>query len=357
MYKKMLALLTAGCICLSVSMSASAATVSSQDLLEENKVNQISSAINFVEETKSAFGLDDVNFDDLELGTSIVTYEYVNNSFRVLGEMIPILSGNEIVASAFNIGNGTYSIETMLANDINDVGFDDVAVVYDRDEVYLFNGDDFVLLEKSDICSSERDDIDLGTIRNEEHHITTTEVRNNARVKLSNNKMQARATLPFAQCNVKNVTQRPYKNLCWAACIAMVKNCVSGTSLTAPDVSRAYFGTLKDQGLSGQDVQNCMQNKYGLDYTYRNSEPQENVIFSNLTRGNPVIGGFTTNTGGGHMCVIYKDNPFSNFIALEDPECGGVAVTPTNGKYTYVSSFSGATLTLTAGLCKSWVYE
>lgn len=356
----MLALLTAGCICLSVSMSASAATVSSRDLLEESKVNQISTAIDFVAETKSAYGLDDVDFSDLELGASIVTYEYVDNSFRVLGEMIPIFSGDEIVASAFDIGNGTYSVETLLANDINNVGFDDVAIVYDRDEVYLFNGDDFVLLEKSDISISERDDIDINALNNEEHHISTTDIHNNTRVRLKNNRIQGRTTLPFVECDVKYVTQNPYNNLCWAACIAMIKNYKSGTSLTAPDVSRAHFGTLKNQGLSGKKVQDCMQDKYGLHYTYRDAAPKENVIFSNLAKGDPVIGGFMGTNGSeivGHMCVIYKDNPFSNFIGIKDPECGSVAVNASNGKYTYVSSFSGATLTLTAGLCKSWVYE
>lgn len=358
--KKMLALLTVGCICLSVSISASAAIVSSQGLLEEGKVNQISIAINFVEKTKSAYGLDDVDFNDLELGSSIVTYEYVNGDFKVLGEMMPIFSGDEMVASAFNVGNGTYSVETLLASDINNMGFDTVAIVYDRDEVYLFNGDDFVLLEKSDICISERDDININTLKNEEHHTSTTDIRNNTRVRLKNNKAQEKILLPFVKCDVTYVTQNPYKNLCWAACIAMIKNYKSGTTLTAPDVSRAYFGTFKDQGLSGQNVQNCMQNKYGLNYTYRNTAPKENVIFSNLAKGDPVIGGFIWTSGGvtgGHMCVIFLDDPFSCYISLLDPKCGSVAASGSNGTFSYVSSISGNTLTLMTGLCKSWVYE
>lgn len=228
--------------------------------------------------------------------------------------------------------------------------------MYDRDEVYLFNGLDFVMLRKSNTCITNRDDIDLNTIKDEEHHIVTTNINNNARIRLSLNDKQAKATLPFVECDVKYVTQMPYKGLCWAACIAMVKNYKSGTSLTASDVSRAYFGTFKDEGLSNTGVQDCMQRIYGLNYTYRNTALKENVIFSNLKRDWPVIGRFTY-TNGAHMCVIYMDNPFSNFICIMDPECDSVAVPASDGKYTYVSSYSGVTLTLTSGWCYSWVDE
>lgn len=354
--QKILALLTASCICLSIPMSASAAAVSSQDLLEENKVNQISTAIKFVEETKSVYGLDDVNFNNLELGSSIITYEYVDDSFKVLGEMIPIFSGDEIVASAFNVGDGTYSIETLLASDINNVGFDNIAIVYDRDEVYLFNGADFVLLEKSNTCISERDNIDTSTSKTKEHHIATTDLRDNTRIRLNNGGIQGRTTLSYVQCDVEYVTQNPYENLCWAASIAMIKNYKSGTSLTAADVSRRQFGTLQDQTLTGTLVQSCMRNKYGLNYS-RRTALTENIIYYNLANDYPVMGVFSWTIGGEsglHDCVIFGDNPFSLGISLMDPMRGAVAASGSGGQYKYVSSVNGATLTLTAGYCYYW---
>lgn len=135
MYKKLLALLTASCICLSITMSANAAVIASQDLLEESRVNQIENALAFVEETKSAFGLDDVDFNNLDLGTSVITYEYIDGVFKASGEMVPIIWNSEIVASAFDAGNGNYSIETSLAASINETGYDDVAIVYDKESV------------------------------------------------------------------------------------------------------------------------------------------------------------------------------------------------------------------------------
>ena len=65
MYKKLLAFLTAGCICVSTLMPTNAATIPSQVLLEEEDVIEIETALNFVEETKSAYGLDDVDFGNL----------------------------------------------------------------------------------------------------------------------------------------------------------------------------------------------------------------------------------------------------------------------------------------------------
>lgn len=293
MYKKLLALLTASCICLSTTMSTSAETVASQDLLEESRVNQIKTALTFVGEAKSVYGLDDVDFNNLELGSSIITYEYIDGAFKELGEMVPIFSDSEIVASAFAVGDGSYSIETILATGINEMGFDDVAIVYDRDEAYLYNGSDFVLLEKSDISITERDDIDLIDLKDKEHHIATTNLNDEARIRLNLNDRQARVTLPFVECDVKYVTQLPYNNLCWAACIAMIKNYKSGTSLTAPDVSRTYFGTLKNEGIDVYQIQTCMRNNYGLYYTYKSSEPAENIIFRNLSEGYLVLGIFS----------------------------------------------------------------
>ena len=354
MYKKLLALLTASCICLSITMSANAAVIASQDLLEESRVNQIENALAFVEETKSAFGLDDVDFNNLDLGTSVITYEYIDGVFKASGEMVPIIWNNEIVASAFDAGNGNYSIETSLAASISETGFDDVAIVYDRDEVYLFNGLDFVLLKKSNICVAERDDIDLNTIKDKPHHITTTNMIDNDRIRLSLGDKRARATLPYAECDVKYVTQLPYENLCWAACVAMVKNYISGTSLTAPDVSRKTFGTLKDATQSGTEVQKCMRNHYGLNYTYNSYAPGENVIFNNLSDGHPIIGVFSPTSGDRHACVIIKSNPFSYFINILDPMSGLITINGSGGQYKYVSSVSHKTFTLSAGLCYSW---
>lgn len=360
MYKKLLSILTAGCICISTLITASAATVSSQDLLEDSKVDRIVTALNFIEETKSTYGLDDVDFNDLELGSSITTYEYIDNTFEVLGEMVPIFSGDKIIASAFDVGDGNYSVETFLANEIDKMGFEDIAIVYDRDEVYLFNGSDFVLLKKSDICITVRDDIDLDSLKNKKHHIVTTNVNANSRIRLNLDTMQAKATVPpYVECDVEYVTQLPYDKLCWAACVAMVKNYKSGTSLTTPDVAKKYFGTVKNEAISGEKIQDCMKRLYGLDYTYRSTAPKENIIGSNLSEDWPVIGVFSWSVGtsnGRHACVITLDNPFSYYISLLDPMYGGVAATGSNGTFSYVDSSSGVTMTLTAGLCHTWTY-
>lgn len=361
MYKKLLAFLTAGCICVSTLMPTNAATIPSQVLLEEEDVIEIETALNFVEETKSAYGLDDVDFGNLELGSSITTYEYINNTFEVLGKMVPIFSGQKIIASAFDVGDGSYSIETFLADAISKVEFERVAIVYDRDEVYLFNGSDFVLLKKSDICITERDDIDVNTLKDNEHHIATTYINSNSRIRLNLDNVTMPARLdPYARCDVKYVTQLPYDKLCWAACVAMVKNYKSGTSLTTPDVSRAYFGTLKNQAIEGYKIQDCMRRIYGLDYTYSSTTPKENIIFTNLSKGWPVIGVFSWSVGvnsGLHACVITLDNPFSYYISLLDPMCGGVAASGSNGNFSYVDSASGVTMTLSSGLCHTWKYE
>lgn len=360
MYKKILALMIGGCICISTLMSASAATLSSCDLLEENMANQIEIALNSVEKTKSVYGLDDVDFNNLELGASITTYEYIDGDFEPLGAMIPVIFDNKIVASVFDVGNSNYSVETLLASKIEETGFDNLAVVYDRDEVYLFNGSAFVLLMKSGVCITERDDLDPDVLNGEEHNIVTTNLNEGHRVKLDLNSKQLRGILPFVKCDVKYVTQNPYDNLCWAASIAMVKNYKSGSSLTAPDVSKTYFGILKDEGLSLLKMQNCMRNIYGLNYTCGGYNPSESVIANNLANNYPVIGQFTWSSGTSsifHVGVIYLDDPFSYYISLMDPLCGAVAAHGYNGTFWYYCTPAGVNLTLNGGLCYTWSSE
>lgn len=160
MYKKLLALLATGCLCLSSSMSVMAEGVDSKHKLNEIKISKITAAIRFVEDDKAAYELKDVDFKTFELGAGITTYEYKNGDFCELGEIFPIFADGSIVASVMNIDDESYCVETSLAHNINSINCVEAAIVYDRDEVYLFYGSDFVLLRKSGICVPGRDDID-----------------------------------------------------------------------------------------------------------------------------------------------------------------------------------------------------
>ena len=325
--------------------------------ISSKTIKLINNALTYVEEDKSSFGIRDVNFDLLEVTDSVNMYSFENDCFRKIGEFYPIVLGSHIIALAISNPQGKYSIETSLAKSIDKFNHDDIAVIYDALGAYLYNGQDLIFLGESGIKVPERSSI------NENRIIDFSGVKlSSTEISVSlDYKTKGRPTnrQTYYSCNVSYVPQAPYSNLCWAATTACIKNYLNNSNYTTAQIAMLYFnsGTVYNVGMYDCNVASFMQNTLMLSYTYGNYKPSDAAILSNITNGFPIYGSFTWSSGssnGRHASTIYGVNAVSGYITVMDPEFGSSTATTNGSTYTYVSGYSGVTLTLDRGICHSW---
>lgn len=317
-------------------------------------IDAIREAVGFVVADKDSYGLSEVSFNNLQVTSAIPAYEYKDGELNLLREYYPISDGSQIIALATNVCNDKYTLETELAKRIDKIGYDDVALIYDSLGVYAFNGKDAVLLGYSGIDSSYRDTIDLSSDFFSVYKIPTADISKCTSLEYNDNNNSLR-TQNYYSCGVSYVPQAPYSNLCWAATVACIKKYLSGIYLTAGDVSMAYFDTNYVVNSTAYDSQvaGFMQSNYSMSYTYGSSKPSDSAILSNISNGYPIYGSFTWSNGR-HAATIYGVNATSGYISVMDPEFGASSATYNGSTYTYVSSYSGVTLSLDRGICHSW---
>ena len=100
-----------------------------------------------------------------------------------------------------------------------------------------------------------------------------------------------------------------------------------------------------------------MLEEYGIDYTYSNQVPSDGIIFDNIYNGYPVQATFEWSNGY-HDVVIYGINTIGGYLYIMDPEFGFCEATyDLSAGYTYVSGYSGVTLTLDRATCKYWTLQ
>lgn len=314
--------------------------------------NAIIEILQYIEPDKASFGLDSVEFGDLEVGNKICAYEYTEDGLVDLYFTFPLLYNDNIVALATEVENGNFQISTALASNLNDSGKTDVSLIYDSEGVYLFDGSEFTLLGKSMIEVSSR------------QSVSAVEPTIGNIVKLSSLEVtEPLGYYPVAEnradtswsCPVGYVRQGSGSNICWAATIACISNYVNGTLLRAVDVAKRFYGEDDyDQSASHRTCEILMQNVYDLDYTYKNQIPSDNVILENLKDDFPLYGSFLW-AKGSHAVTIYGINIQSGYISVMDPEFGAAtAYYSYDNGYSYISDYSGVSLSLDCAICHSW---
>ena len=314
----------------------------------------ICEVMEFVASDADSYGLSGINFNNLQITTAIPMYEYKNGTFNQIRECYPIVDKSHIVALAINVCCDKYTIETSLAKKIDQAGYCDIALIYDSKGVYIYNGRNIILLAYSGISVSERDTIDLNSDDLIFSGISTANITKYTSLGYVGNDNKSGPPYYYS-CGVSYVPQSPYSSLCWAATVACIKNYLSGTSLTAGDVSKAYFGTSYVVNSSAYDysVASFMQDNYSMSYTYNYSTPSNSTLVANISNGYPIYGSFYW-TGGRHAATIYGVNAVTGYISLMDPEYGVATAFSSGTTYMYVNSISNVTLSLDSGICHTW---
>lgn len=353
--KKIISFLLATIMIISISViSAGASTVDATETAE------IVNALNSVECIKDQLGLGSVNFEHLSYSRNhIYAYDYTDDGFVYNSEFIPIIYANCLIGwiiKATTETNTVYQFSTAFVNQVNSIVTSNmnIAFIYDYNACYLYDGNQ--LYKLGDISLS----VESRSILNSVGCLNTADVTRNELseyIDLEYSSLNTNARTPiYYSCNVSFVTQNPPSNMCWAASAACITNYFNGTSHTAASVAQSWYNTYSNYNLGlSLGLQDDVLRNYGISYTYRNQVPSDGIIFNNIYNGYPIQATFKWSNGY-HDVVIYGINITGGYIYIMDPEYGFCSATSsTSTGHTYISGYSGVTLSLNRATCKYWI--
>lgn len=106
------------------------------------------------EDIQKVFGFDGVDFSEVVVGNAIHTYEYLPEGFAELRIIYPLFFREELIAAAMRTDGGQFQLDAdTLPDCLDDHLSEQIAIVYDMDACYAFNGTDFVMLfDSMQIC-------------------------------------------------------------------------------------------------------------------------------------------------------------------------------------------------------------
>ena len=110
-----------------------------------------------IEPAKAAFGIGHVDFTCASIGEKIHSYEYVDGSLIEIRTAYPLFDGNALFGLALQTDTEDYQFTTAYVDDINSLGVNHVAFVFDSTYCYLYDGIDLFLLEQNPYVIETRD--------------------------------------------------------------------------------------------------------------------------------------------------------------------------------------------------------
>ncbi|MCR5627433.1 MAG: hypothetical protein K6F99_08945 [Lachnospiraceae bacterium] len=288
-----------------------------------------------------------------KIGTMMLpvhTYEVIGQKVeRNSMDFYPIFADGQLILFAVKCyvdGETHIQLTEAFVDTLKGFSGQDVCLVYDKDSLY-------VMSEKSNlkIASGEESIESRGTF-NERTKISKATKTNLSceNVKSVSCKKALKASIPdyktISLPNVKYVTQDPYKNLCWAACVACIGNYITHSNYDTVDIAESVRATgdklderMNYGMISIAFIKNSGFNIYHRDF---NSSSDEEIYYS-LSNGWPVFSEWQSNTR--HACVI-RGIQTNSYLAIMDPQIGFTVAWKTNGVYSYVRVIDGSNVTL-----------
>lgn len=349
MKKRLLLMIIGIAMIINCSVSVSAETTSNYNIIEGDIKQDICVALRNIESQKSLFGLDTVDFESINIGEPVQTYEYVDNMFEECAMLYPLIYNDSIVLWAIEDSN-TYQFTSSLTNEINEEIHDKQAftIIYDKEKCYLFSEGSLTVLYEYGYDIEERSTLDTTDIIN---GLELSSIENVA--SLGYKGISQRAGSIIYSCDVEHVAYQT--NLCWAASCAAISNCINDTNYDADDVSDIYWGENITGDVYTEDIPDVLDKLEVNNYSYRASIPSEPVMINNFTANRPIYGSFYNNTNSlRHGCVIYGINVNPVMIYIMDPIEEYLYIYNTNGSYSYYSASVGVRWIWDRACCYSW---
>lgn len=320
-------------------------------------MDEISSLLASIEQSKDAWDLSEVDFSNLRVGNPIYSYIYSDDSFQANDRIYPISEDGQLLLLAVD-HDGTISITTQFVKEITAaIGPNEpFSIVYDRIGCYACT-------DSSSILLTENTDGEIDS-RSVLPHNNTSFSENLPLVALSDDYLAPhKEAAPYAMedynysLSVPFVNQLPNQYICWAACVASIVNFTTGNRLTAQDVVRKLYGNDYNQTLTVKEIP-ALLNSYGLNYQPRIVFPSDYRIYINLLEGYPLYSDWyrTDGISGGHACVIFGIDSQYGRLSLMDP-WGGIRATASFDGYDYNYYCVGAARSYKLSCAVLHVYE
>lgn len=325
-------------------LPASAADISTEPMEMIPAADKITleNALADIELNKDDFGLSDVDFDLISTGFAIHTYEYLPTGFEELRIVYPLFYQNDVIAVALRTSGGHFQIVTYLAEYLNDYIGEDISIIYDTTDCYIYDGTNFTsLYDSGDYLDYRNSIVSHAPTTSQAAVITLSKltpavILNHQPADVANTMSTGTPTI-----SITHVTQKPYDSLCWAACIAMVGNKLQNTSYTAEDIAKIKYGAINfDKSGTTYDIVDMLNARFYANYSYTNANLTESKVTTNLNANKPLILRFEYESGNGHFVCVYGINTVSNYIMIKDPllySPGSAYCYMENGEYTYTS--------------------
>lgn len=309
-------------------------------LVSEDVKEAVINSLKDIEPLKGTiFGDAELEFEELQIGSIIYAYEYVENEFREIIQYFPLFHDDELVAFALSQDGTHYQLETKMAEKISDRNVRNCAIIYALDGCYLYDGISFMLLTSYDF-SNNRSNL-CGRIDNMGVMLCDLQQRE----ELGYIQMPGARVQTYYSCNVPYITQLPYNKICWTATIATISNYLNGTNYTAEQVARAHHGENFNEYVNSLTMASIMRNTYNLNYTYQAHLIKSMEIYDSIVSKYPVAGNCiyieNDKVKAAHSVTIYGINTISGYIVLMDPAGGSITVYG-NPENTYEYSYWGS---------------
>lgn len=129
---------------LSVLLALVCAAIPAQSVaaqLSDNDREGIVEALASVYLDRDSFGLDDVDFEALDVGEPLPAYEALPAGPERAGlDYFPLFCDGELVAFALRVEGGAFQLDTVLARGVGLLGPDRAALVFDRGACRVWDG-------------------------------------------------------------------------------------------------------------------------------------------------------------------------------------------------------------------------
>ena len=346
--------------CVSPALAAESSNISAGNVvLEEEIIERTKCVLQFMEPEKELYGMGNVNFASLYLGTQIPAYVVKSTGIVAETDILyyPIMSGTEWVATAVvttdSFGNINVQISTDYAETYEDEGTpSEVALVFDDTAAYVVTEQKSMLAAVSPNVIPGRESIQTcsGGVNVNRTDLTAKHAIGSAST------YSTRSFDNQYYLQVPCIQQAENSLQCWAACIASIRG-YYGTTTTIDDVY-TKAGVTKYLGADIYTAESTLKS-YGFTVTWRwdgsyNWYQLRTAICLNET---PIYTGCTYSTTSGHAVVIrgfyvYQNISQVGIISYMDPATGTYVASSvaTDGDFYYVPSGSSAQYTMSSFL-------
>lgn len=318
--------------------------------ITDSQRNLLLDSLRDVEQQKSEWGLESIDFNNLYVGYPIQTYNYIANDLEQGQVLFPIIYNNQLILWAY-IHNDQFQISDGLVSAVRNAISESTsfALIYDANSAYIYS--DGTVTKISDFLYpiESRSQLSLGADLSH-FDITTRTLADNVAIGYNN---VSRALPVNAVCYVTSVPQTMDKT-CWAATTATIYNYINNltgsSALDDIDVAQGYYGSNYNRYLDSANVAGLLE-EYGIDYegasAYGYGTFTDEDIYISLYNDFPVFGCFQVVGGVGHAATIYACNMVAGRMSVADPSGGSYTATiNSDGLYSYVNTSNSSTLVL-----------